>query len=104
MFLKMTNIYQHTQESSNTTYNYLEAVRKANSYAAKNYVPQVYPGRITLFRTKPPRYYHALDFGWSDVAGGGLDIHDIYGGHIVIMGEPVVRVVGEKLKACLDLV
>ena len=102
MFQKMTNIYQHTQESSNTTYKYLEAVRKANSYAAKNYVPQVYPGRITLLRTKPPKYYHALDFGWSNVAGGGLDIQDIYGGHIVIMGEPLVRVVGEKLKACLD--
>jgi aspartate racemase len=41
-------------------------------------------------------------YGWQKIAAGGLEVHDIPGDHIGILKEPHVRVLAEKLKACLD--
>ena len=79
--------------------------------ALSQYVPQVYPGRVTLFRTRKGvvTWHHDPKFGWGELAAGGLEIHDIPGWHFDIAGwhtnflrEPDVQVLAEKLRACLD--
>jgi aspartate racemase len=82
------------------------AMREVNDEAVRNYVPQVYPGRVTLFkasnRADATTSYFDPELGWGKLAAGGLEIHDVPGDHLEILVEPNVRVLGEKLKACLD--
>ena len=60
--------------------------------AARSYTPQVYPGRLTLFR----RPLEELDlgqngdFGWSGMALGGLDIVEIPTSHVDMPEDPIV--------------
>jgi thioesterase domain-containing protein len=74
--------------------------------ATTKYRPRTYPGRIVLFRpTGSDGYEYAHDRGWSEVARGGLEIHDIPGKHGTIF-EPIFEqrhmpVVAEKLAACI---
>jgi aspartate racemase len=79
-------------------------VAGANNQAAKSYVPQVYPGRLTLFRAtdKTAGFGNDLDMGWGELATGGVEIYDISGSHTEIMQEPQLGRVAEKLKLCLD--
>jgi len=93
----------------------MEAAKRAGS----NYLPQVYPGQLTLFRASDPPgedwYYHPpgmptpddwytrdSQYGWAKVAGGGLEIHDIPGSHGSMLKEPQVRSLAEKLRPCLE--
>jgi oxalate---CoA ligase len=78
-------------------------VQEANSQAIRSYVAQPYSGRITLFRARrqPPRYPRDPYLGWGKLAAGGIEIHEVPGYHISLIGEPHVRVLAEKLKACL---
>jgi len=39
--------------------------------------------------------------GWRNVAGNGLEIHDVPGGHNSIFEEPNVRILAETLHAIL---
>ena len=77
------------------------AYEKANEQASGNYRPQVYPGRITLFKAL---MNPALDpeLGWGGLAAGGLELHHVPGTHLEMLGEPHVQVLGEKFKACLE--
>jgi NAD(P)-dependent dehydrogenase (short-subunit alcohol dehydrogenase family)/acyl carrier protein len=82
-----------------------ERFRNAFTNALLNYTPQVYPGRITCFifekfSGNPQRRVR----DWYDIAGGGLDFQfvpgtseDIWRGR-----EPYVRILAEKLIACLE--
>jgi aspartate racemase len=81
-------------------------VAGANNQAAKSYVPQVYPGRLTLFRAtdKAAGFGNDLDMGWGELATGGVEIYDISGSHTEIMEEPQLGHVAEKLKLCLKAV
>jgi thioesterase domain-containing protein len=40
--------------------------------------------------------------GWDKFAGGGLEIHDVPGGHISMFAEPNVLVLAETLTAILS--
>jgi len=55
----------------------------ANRWAFQRYVPKPYPGRITLFRANEPTEVYQSDpfAGWSDLALGGVETHDIAGDH-----------------------
>jgi thioesterase domain-containing protein len=90
-------------------------VAEANMQAKKGYVPQVYPGRITLFRASEPSVFTQLYLprpedwynrdplhGWGNLAEGGLDLHDVPGDHFSLFEEPHVQVLAERLNACLD--
>ncbi len=72
------------------------------------YAPQVYPGKITLFRASAS-IYRAVDgspdsdeLGWDEFAGGGLEVYQVPGDHSTSIAEPHVRVLAAKLKPCLD--
>jgi len=87
----------------------------ANTTAGTKYVPQAYPGQVTLFRAQePPRftklylptvedwYSRDLQHGWGRLAKGGVVIHDVPGHHHSMFEEPNIQVVAEQLQACLD--
>ncbi len=72
--------------------------------AKSRYVPQVYAGRLTLFRatTQPAGYGYDGDLGWTRVARGGVEVHEIPGHHGSIVHEPRVPILAERLTRCLD--
>jgi thioesterase domain-containing protein len=80
-------------------------VEEVHSRALERYTVQSYPGKITLMRaldvseTVGTRRNSTL--GWESFAGGGLEIHDVPGGHISMFEEPNVRTLAETLIAVL---
>jgi len=80
--------------------------QQENIQASRNYVPQVYPGQVALFRSTDQiigvsSYADPL-LGWGELAAGGLEFHEVPGTHLGMLQEPHVQVLAEKLKACLD--
>jgi amino acid adenylation domain-containing protein len=82
----------------------LDRVRAANSQAELAYVPHEYPGKITLFWCSEQsfRAYEDWRLGWSEVAGGGLELHGIPGGHLTMLTEPNIGVLARELQAALQ--
>ena len=83
------------------TFGMTEAACKT---AWDGYQMQPYPGKLTVvlakerersWLVKPQRIWQAL-------AGGGIDIEIVPGGHVKLMREPYVRHVAEKLTAALE--
>ena len=71
--------------------------------AAAKYKPRAYPGRIVLFRaTVPDGHEFADDRGWTEVAEGGLEIHDIPGKHGTMFEQRHAAVGAEKLAAYIQ--
>jgi amino acid adenylation domain-containing protein len=73
-----------------------------------NYLPQVYPDRVTLFKATEKDVTRIVEvevepgLGWTKLAAGGLDIHDIPGDHHGILKEPNVQLLAEKLKLSIE--
>lgn len=69
-----------------------------------SYVPQIYPGRITLFRAavQPVGCYYDAESGWGGLAAAGVDVREIPGGHGTLLQEPHVRGLAEELNPCLQ--
>jgi aspartate racemase len=83
------------------------SILEENRQAEEKYVPQVYPGQVTLFRSVDDQKYFSRaylesGYGWQDLAAGGVEIYDIPGDHLGILAEPNVQVLGEKLSKCLE--
>jgi thioesterase domain-containing protein len=78
-------------------------VARAQSRALRNYVPEPYPGRVTLFRPRMQPIFssHRRDKGWSALAVGGLEIRTVPGNHLAMLQEPHVRTFAQELKASL---
>ena len=80
-------------------------VEEAHKRALNRYIVQFYPGKITLMRAADIEETAATrrnpTLGWEKLAGGGLEIHDVPGGHISMFEEPNVRTLAEKLKVLL---
>jgi thioesterase domain-containing protein/acyl carrier protein len=89
-------------------------MEEVNRFAAGHYVPRIYPGRLTLLRTRPSQTFvfrqmnHSRvmnddpQLGWGGLAAGGIEVHEIPGSHLEITNEPHVRVLAQKLRSCLD--
>ena len=71
--------------------------------ASNNYVPRVYPGRITYFLSERRVEWFPAS-AWHKLAGGGLDLHVTPGDHFQILKEPHVQVLARQLRECLDAV
>jgi amino acid adenylation domain-containing protein len=81
----------------------LKDVKEFNSLAARDFVPRVFAGRVTLFWASGDlrASFDLLD-GWRVLAGGGIDVHEISGSHLNIIKEPYVTELASKLQACLE--
>ena len=75
-------------------------------FMERDYRPLPYPGRVVLFRRslRPSEGPEDSQFGWKDIVLGGLEAHDIPGGHRDMFAEPHVQVTAAKLSACLSTV
>ncbi|MFK8183129.1 MAG: amino acid adenylation domain-containing protein [Phormidesmis sp.] len=82
-------------------YRRIEEVDRA---ALRRYSPQVYPGKMTLFRAqeKDPKQFYDEYLGWQYLIEGELEIHDVPGHHMSLMFEPNVGDLATKLQTCLN--
>lgn len=82
---------------------YLQEVSFA---ARRRYRLQPFSGRIDLFRVEhqPSTELFEQDpfLGWNGMAFGGIEIHDLPGYHGQHLREPNVKILGQKMLACLD--
>ena len=72
--------------------------------ATHNYELHRYPGRVTLFKASETLTGTSPDptFGWSEWAGGGVEVHIVPGNHANMIYKPHVEVLAEKLTTCLN--
>jgi thioesterase domain-containing protein len=82
----------------------LAEIEEANARAERGYVPKPYPGQVTLFWCSDWafRVFHDTRLGWSEVAGGGLEVHVVPGNHKTMWEMPNVGTVAEKLRRCIQ--
>ncbi|MES1242513.1 MAG: hypothetical protein ABUT39_12940, partial [Acidobacteriota bacterium] len=75
-----------------------------NTLAAKRYVPDRYPDRVTVFRASdvPPEVSQPSDLGWGRISGEPVDIHAVPGDHITMLAEPNVNELARRLKTVLE--
>lgn len=83
-----------------------QAFRRQNEVAAINYTPVPFEGKVVLFRgTRIPIKLLADRYnGWDRLARGGVEVHEVPGGHQTMLDEPNVRVLADKLQACIDTI
>ncbi|HEV2246784.1 MAG TPA: amino acid adenylation domain-containing protein [Terriglobia bacterium] len=80
-----------------------EFIEDINDRAFFAYVPDVYPGKMTI--CKPRRNYAFLRDpfnGWGEVAAGGLEVIELPSDPGGIFIEPYVRFLAQKLKEQID--
>jgi thioesterase domain-containing protein len=77
-------------------------LRDNHRMALKNYVPTLYPGKITIFRASASMKKHPIDspMGWAPLAGGGVDVHYFDASHEIIKPE-YAQLVAQKLNDCI---
>jgi acyl-CoA synthetase (AMP-forming)/AMP-acid ligase II/thioesterase domain-containing protein len=82
----------------------LEELKNFHRQLAKDYVPQIYPGLVTLFRARkqPNGIFPDTTLGWARLAASGLEIHEVPGDHTTVIREPLVDVLAAGLVACLQ--
>ncbi len=82
------------------------ALWRAHVRALIHYRAKPYAGRVTLLRTRGHPLVCSFDrqYGWGDLARGGVDVKIVRGGHGNVLAEPYVDGVAEKLRPCLDAV
>ncbi|MBD6620400.1 amino acid adenylation domain-containing protein [Komarekiella sp. 'clone 1'] len=116
-----TNLSLHFIQKEDTTVNLISEKSKlrllsesaiipmlrvfyANSQAVINYVPQVYPKRINLFRTKVQLNIAEgeTSMGWDQLAMGGTEIHHIPGNHLTMLRKPHIQILAAQLRACIE--
>jgi len=70
--------------------------------------PRPFDGRIPLFRFEqqpsPDLFEPDAYLGWNGAARDGIEIHEVPGRHGEHPNEPNVRVLAEKLPACIAAV
>jgi thioesterase domain-containing protein len=81
----------------------LEALTEAHARALEAYVPRPYAGRVVVIRASQQPWGIIPDpaMGWSGLIQDGLEMYEIPGQHKNILKEPRVRLLAERLSACL---
>ncbi|MEA5622687.1 amino acid adenylation domain-containing protein [Nostoc sp. UHCC 0251] len=87
-------------------------VQKASHQALVNYLPQIYPGKITLLRAsemvaEDSRGVFSGSFcqpalGWGELTTQPIDIYEVLGDHVTMLAEPHVKVLADRLKSCIN--
>jgi amino acid adenylation domain-containing protein len=85
-----------------TMYHRLFQVYKNNHRAVEQYAPRPYAGRVTLLRAaETPVVTPDPTLGWGALAAD-VDLHVVPGTHTSMLHEPEVRVLAERLRACVE--
>lgn len=80
----------------------LKNIEEINFAAVKDYEPQTYSGDVTLFLASDLTADYDSQDGWRELVRGHIETHQIPGNHLNIIREPGVRVLAERLRACLQ--
>jgi thioesterase domain-containing protein/acyl carrier protein len=87
----------------------------ARQRAAIEYVPQTYPGRVTVFRCKDRDLLwnrrlseagldpHDSTLGWRELSSEPVSVIEIPGHHEVVCNEPYVQSLAASLSTCLEV-
>jgi amino acid adenylation domain-containing protein len=84
---------------------------RAHVQAMRDYVPQVYPQSITLFRAKeeiihdfdnPEWYTDDPLLGWGKCSNQPIQVIDVSGDHFSIFVEPHIQELAKHLRNCID--
>ena len=96
--------YQFANRSLPLRLHYFQA-EQAHLRALQRYRYQSYPGKITLFKATDRGEILGRrenpTLGWTEYAGGGLEIHDVSSAHISMLFEPYVNNFAYLLKTIL---
>ena len=84
-----------------TTVNTLHDVEEFNYQAARQYVPNVYPERVTFIYAQEEISTPENIFGWETLARGGVEVVAVPGNHQTMIKAPHVQRLAEELKAHL---
>lgn len=97
------NEHSFTKDSNPYNMELIEAVKQATM---ADYISQPYAGRITLFTTKEVLRWCRFKpcRGWDGMAKQGVEIHNVPGTHLSMLGEPSVQILAKKFIACLEQV
>jgi thioesterase domain-containing protein len=84
-----------------------EAHRKVSAAlyeALVNYTPQVYPGSLTLFRTRaqPLVNVFGLDKGWKRAVAGEVEVKIVQGNHLDMYEGPNARTLAREIEVFLE--
>lgn len=111
-FLKQADMAQVVPQDSHLLDVRLPTVRRVlqlvtvHQQVSRKYVPQIYPGHITLFRSsQQPSWkqsYQDPSLGWDELATQGVDVSTMPGNHIVLLSEPYIRNFAQELQVCLE--
>ena len=99
--------YQRIKKSKSQPYNirYL-SVKQSNKQALLTYIPQKYPGTITLFefsrKITSEGWEYAPEYGWSQLAPDSLEHYILPTAICTAFKEPEVQIVAEQMRACID--
>ena len=79
-------------------------IREVLRLAGDCYQPQWYPGRIVFLEAadQPIPLHLGSRLGWTELAGGGLDVRAVPGSHATILEPPNAAAVAESLMELLD--
>jgi thioesterase domain-containing protein len=82
----------------------LRHLKRTNVQASRAYVPQVYSGKLTLFRAQKQHTTTPLepDLGWGRLVSGGMDIHDVPGDYYSMFTAPHINSLARQLAASLQ--
>jgi thioesterase domain-containing protein len=95
-------LYHASQSAGRPLPQQFGMIADMNRFIARLYNPGPYRGRLTLFRTAPGRDdVGDYRLGWGRLAAA-VDVYQLPGGHEDITSPPNVRILAEKLRACLD--
>jgi hypothetical protein len=77
-------------------------LKSMHGMALRNYVPTVYPGRITLFHANESQKKNPVEspMGWAPLAVGGLEVHTFDTPHAMIRPE-YAEEIALKLNECI---
>lgn len=77
---------------------------KVHAQAMRNYIPQTYQGKIIFFRATEENEVNAKnpELPWIEVAGSGVEVHEVSGNHITMNYPPHVQMMAKQLRIYLN--
>jgi thioesterase domain-containing protein/acyl carrier protein len=91
--IRQVQTHRHLEAEGKDIPDELKKIRAVSELASSHYVPQPYPGKITLFQSQAVSDIKKATQlqNWTRLAGGGLDLVKVPGDHIsMLRGENAV--------------
>ncbi|RCJ40837.1 non-ribosomal peptide synthetase [Nostoc minutum NIES-26] len=79
----------------------IKALFDAHYMALGKYMPQVYPGQLTIFLCEERREFLPDYQNWQELAAEGVDLYICPGNHVTMLEEPNIEIAAMKLQTCL---